>query len=631
MDFLNRLNENQTSAAMWNDGPLLVLAGPGSGKTATLTARVARLIKASPDESFKILCLTFTRKAAAEMRNRLITIIPDATSRVYLTTFHSFATDILRQHGSHLGYTPDFEIIEEAERVKFVREIINEHIDKFTRIVSADKALSALDFLFRNMTPNSDVSKFVKDVDLGKELEFLFIEYKQRLIANNCIDYASLLYFSEELLSSRGRMTNQLRSIYKYICVDEFQDTNVAQFKILRAIANERDANIFIVGDDDQVIYQWNGASPKRINDLGEFYDLTTIQLPENYRCPEEVVKIANSLIQCNEERSKNKQPNLPIKRNLDGESRVSIMAFDSQNNEVAGVASKVKSLLASAIKPKDIVILARNTKLLDLTCNALLKAGVKAFLQKRKSQFESAPMSFIVGVLKLAFVRNDEEICSLVAKALSDCFDEDILPDELIAIASGATDDYLYALSFLSEVSSGIPKDIQNAINKIINGDHYSFIVETMAYFDFLESQSEEGREQYADYPSERKVWMSIIDEIGGESEASRLSLGQLLQELALANKTPSAPEDSVACLTIHSSKGMEFDHVFLVGLAEDQLPSFQSKKNGDSSREMQEERRNCFVAITRAIETLNLSYATEYNGWSKKPSRFLHEMGLL
>lgn len=239
--------------------------------------------------------------------------------------------------------------------------------------------------------------------------------------------------------------------------------------------------------------------------------------------------------------------------------------------------------------------------------------------------------MSFIVGVLKLAFVRNDEEICSLVAKALSDCFDEDILPDELIAIASGATDDYLYALSFLSEVSSGIPKDIQNAINKIINGDHYSFIVETMAYFDFLESQSEEGREQYADYPSERKVWMSIIDEIGGESEASRLSLGQLLQELALANKTPSAPEDSVACLTIHSSKGMEFDHVFLVGLAEDQLPSFQSKKNGDSSREMQEERRNCFVAITRAIETLNLSYATEYNGWSKKPSRFLHEMGLL
>ena len=172
MKLLERLNPNQRAAGEWDAGPLLVLAGPGSGKTATLTARVGRLIQENEDESFRILCLTFTRKAAAEMRERLVKLVPHAKDRVLLTTFHSFATDILRQHGSHFGLSPDFEILEEAERVGLVKSILFEKAEDFTKFVSAEKALTAVDFLLRNVTPDAKVPGMLKDPELANSFKF---------------------------------------------------------------------------------------------------------------------------------------------------------------------------------------------------------------------------------------------------------------------------------------------------------------------------------------------------------------------------------------------------------------------------------------------------------------------------
>src|SRR5690606_34783642 len=181
MKYLASLNTSQLAAAQWDEGPLLVLAGPGSGKTATLTARVARLVEQGPDESFRILCLTFTRKAAAEMRERLLKLVPDAKDRVLLTTFHSFATDILRQHGSHFGLSPDFEILEESERVGIVKSVLEEKAGKLTRFVSAEKALTAIDFLLRNVTPDNKVPTLLKDAEAGQQLQSLFTRYKELL------------------------------------------------------------------------------------------------------------------------------------------------------------------------------------------------------------------------------------------------------------------------------------------------------------------------------------------------------------------------------------------------------------------------------------------------------------------
>lgn len=632
MDYLQRLNTNQADAARWDAGPLLVLAGPGSGKTATLTARVARLVEESAGESFRILCLTFTRKAAAEMRDRLLTLVPDARDRVLLTNFHSFATDILRQHGSHFGLTPDFEIIEEAERVRLVKSVLAKQADELTKFVSAEKVLTAIDFLLRNVTPDVDVPAMLRDPETGRQLQILFSTYKGLLKEQNCLDYGAILYFCEELLRARERVAKQLRTVYRYVCVDEFQDTNVAQYRILHALTPERSANLFIVGDDDQVMYQWNGASPARVKELERHYDLTTIQLPENYRCPPEVVALANSLIAHNGDRATGKKPLLSMKPQS-GLNPVDLLGFENENGEASWVAEQISGRLAAGARARDVVVLARNTKLLERVHRALTALAVPSHVQQRKSQFESAPLRFIVAALKLAAVRSDDELASTVTKAMSDCIEEDINADDLASFAAQFNGDQLEALGALAASHPTLPADLRDAVVALVQGKFSVFVQTTLAYFDRIEAQGADGTdgEQFAEYSTERQVWRNIIYEIGRDSDAYEMSLGQFLQELALANKTPEAPSTAVRCLTIHGSKGMEFHHVFLVGMAEDQLPSFQSKKAGDDSREMQEERRNCFVAITRTIESLTLSYAQRYNGWRKEPSRFLFEMGLL
>lgn len=631
MDYLKKLNASQLAAAQWDAGPLLVLAGPGSGKTATLTARVARLVEQSGDESFRILCLTFTRKAAAEMRERLLKLVPDAKDRVLLTTFHSFATDILRQHGSHFGLSPDFEILEEPERVGLIKSVLADKVDEITKFVSAEKALTAVDFLLRNVTPDAQVPALLKDAEAGRQLQVLFVRYKELLKQQNCLDYGSILYFCEELLRERPRVGKQLRTVYRFVCVDEFQDTNVAQYRMLRALAPDKDANVFIVGDDDQVIYQWNGASPTRVRELEQHYDLTTIQLPENYRCPPEVVALANALIVHNGERSADKKPLLSMKTGT-GADPIDLLSFEDDQKEAAGIAERVKARLMGGTRPADVVVLARATKLLERVQKALEALSVPSHVQRRKSQFESAPLRFVTSALKLALVRSDDDLASTVTKALSDCVEQDSSEEDLAGFSAQLNGDQLEALGALVSDSAAVAQPLQEAVWALVRGQYATFIQEALAYFDAVESANgASGDEQYAEYTTERTVWQSIIREMGGEEDAYALSLGQFLQELALANKTPEAPSNSVRCLTIHSSKGLEFLHVYLIGMSEDQLPSFQSKKSGDDSREMQEERRNCFVAITRTIETLTLSYGERYSGWRKAPSRFLFEMGLL
>lgn len=631
MNDLKHLNANQLAAAQWDNGPLLVLAGPGSGKTMTLTARVARLIEQGRDESFRILCLTFTRKAAADMRERLLNSAPEAKDRVLLTTFHAFATDILRQHGSHFGLSPDFEILEESERLGMIKSVLETQAEALTKFISAEKALTAIDFLLRNVTPDSNVPELLKDAEAGRQLQTLFIRYKALLKQQNALDYGSILYFCEELLRERPRIGKQLRTVYRYVCVDEFQDTNIAQYRLLRALVPDRNANLFIVGDDDQVIYQWNGASPKRVTELSQHYDLNIIQLPENHRCPPEVVSLANALIVHNGERSPNKKPLLPMKTGS-GDNPIDLLEFEDDRAEAEGIAERVSERLNQGVRPRDIVVLARATKLLERVQRALESRSVTSHVPRRKSQFESAPLRFVTSALKLALVRSDDDLASIVTKSLSDCVHQDSSEEDLAGFSAALNGDQLEALGALVLASPAVPKALQEAVAALVQGRYAEFIQSALDYFDAVEKASQDnGGEQYAEYATERAVWRSILREMGSDREAYAMPLGQFLQELALANKTPEAPSNAVRCLTIHSAKGLEFPHVYLIGMSEDQLPSFQSNRSGDDSREMQEERRSCFVAITRTIETLTMSYGRRYNGWPKLPSRFLFEMGLL
>jgi DNA helicase-2/ATP-dependent DNA helicase PcrA len=269
---------------------------------------------------------------------------------------------------------------------------------------------------------------------------------------------------------------------------------------------------------------------------------------------------------------------------------------------------------------------LARTTKLLELVAKALQRVGIEVHVHKRQSQFESAPLRFIVAALKLAVVRADETLAATVSKALSDCIMRDVLEQEVSAWAAQTNGDYLEALGCLVAQLPQLHKVWNDALTALRQGQYNLFLDALFRYVDDLPVDA--GDEVFANYAAERAVWQDILHDLGGQEQAYSLPLAQFLQELVLANKTPAAPPTAVRCLTIHASKGMEFNHVYLIGFAEDILPSFQSKKAGDDSREMEEERRNCFVAITRTIETLTLSWADSYYGWPKKPSRFLYEM---
>ena len=299
------LNESQQKAVNWNNGPLLVLAGPGSGKTKVLTLRIARLIEESPNEYFKILALTFTNKAAAEMRERIHQLVPDVSNRALLTTFHSFASELLRQHGNHIGLQPDFTIMaQEAERLSLLDDAID-NINFDHNGLTSEKLLPLINRLIENDISNDKVLEVLKhnSIDEPELLAAIYQNYRKFMIEHNLLDFPGLIAEALNLLKNMAGVRKQFQRIYPYVCVDEFQDTNHFQYNILRELINVETKNIFVVADDDQIIYQWNGANPKRLSALKEEFAMELLQLPENYRCPAEVVEIANKLIAHNSDR----------------------------------------------------------------------------------------------------------------------------------------------------------------------------------------------------------------------------------------------------------------------------------------------------------------------------------------
>lgn len=630
---LDSLNLNQRQAVEWNNGPLLVLAGPGSGKTRVLTLRIARLLRDTPEQRFRILGLTFTSKAADEMRNRVEQMIPDARERALLTTFHSFCADLLRQHGSHLGARPDFTILNQPEdRKEVIRDSIRELRKKGVEI-EADEAkfLPLIDWLLDRFVSEEKVKELSRNPEFGAQLQVVYEEYRRQLRDKNRFDFGSLLFLAHQLLTSKPFIAKHLRTIYPHICVDEYQDTNLAQDRVLRAIVGDAPKKLFVVADDDQIIYQWNGASPERLARLREDFKMSVIQLPVNYRCPRTIIALANNLIQHNSGRSPEKQAATGEKD--DGQRVVRVNRFDTVDAEFAWIAEDV--LQRPETERRLCVILGRTKKLLEKGVSVMKENGLTAVLTARKSEFETAPLRWLHAILRLAHARGDSEQLRRACRAFYDLEDVDLSVDEIAAISAANGGDYLrtwmeQALSH-DELETETRNFLSKAMEQIVNRlDFPEFIESAFAWFELLRGRLPElKRDIFADFQDEKSAWQELQQATLAKYGTGSVSLHVLLQEFDLAPKMAPLPASGVQCLTIHSAKGLEFEHVYLAGLVEEQLPSFESVRKGDDSREMQEERRNCFVAITRAQTSLTLTYADKYFGWPKKPSRFLSEMG--
>jgi DNA helicase-2/ATP-dependent DNA helicase PcrA len=633
-----KLSPIQQEAAEWDAGPLLVLAGPGSGKTRVLTCRIVRILDASHGKNFRILGLTFTNKAADEMRSRVANYLPGQESRLFLGTFHSFCADILRQHGTHLHINPNFRIYsQEADLQAVLDEAVIEVKKTFTIVSDLDKkTLPVIQRLKSLLIPPHDCREKFKDKAFGERMAVVYPAYEAGLSKHNALDFHSLILKAHQLFTTFPALAKRYRTVYHYICIDEFQDTNHAQYQFIRALTGEQHRNLFVIADDDQIIYQWNGASHKRLQEFLEDYEPQIIQLPTNYRCPPEVVELANHLIRYNFLRTADKKPLEAFRPNT-GKGVVRLLPrFPDFASEVAGVARDIRTLHANILGA--VVVLGRNRKLLEGAQQALQDEGLPAVISQRKDEFSSTPFVWLHAVLRLANDRQDRQSLEAVCGSLAQLTQVDVDPEEIIAQDQAVALGYLQHWIGMARQQTSDPL-AQEALDKVLQylgagRDFRSFSSFALAWFEKLLCAQQSDRHQttavFAGYEDERPVWEDLMREIP-RSLGDEITLETFLQELQMRSKEPRPRPNTITLITIHGAKGKEFDHVYLIGLVEDELPSFQSKRKGDQSPEMEEERRNCFVAITRAIKTLTLSYAERYRGWPKEPSRFLFEMKLL
>lgn len=612
-----QLNENQRAAVEWDKGPLLVSAGPGSGKTLVLTLRSARLLHDDPESS--VLALTFTTRAAEEMRQRLDKLMKGRAERAHLCTFHSFASDVLRQHGSHIGIQPDFSLLSNNEdRISILEDVIESiECDKSTIPTDRKNLLFLIDRLFAE-SYGSEVSA-PGMVKTPLWLPPLFSSYCAALKTSNRLDFGGLLHFAREVLSTNSGVARLTKLAWQYVCVDEFQDTNRAQYDLLALLATGDSPNLFVVADDDQIIYQWNGASPERLLTLRSDFRMDVVQLPENYRCPPIIIQLANNLIAYNQIRSGGKEP-LIAQKPTTGSNVLKVEIFNDEGEEAKNIAKTIKS---SEWKAEDCAVLARSTKILERVGRVLLNEGIQPYIAKRKTEFESASVHWIFAILRLANARHDRDFLKRVCSAWKGFTGSLIEPDDVEAGAAFDGGDFLRAW-VKSAVTNPISNEQQNLLSCVSND-----LVERLEFFKLLEwfwANKWMDDELEAE---EIHTWKNLHASLIQERSPENITLHLYLQEIDLRSKTSDQLPGSVRCLTVHGAKGLEFKHVFLVGMADEVFPSYQATKKGPKSKEIEEERRNCFVAITRAEETLDISWARHYNGYGKDASRFLKEMG--
>lgn len=632
------LSPTQRQAADWNEGPLLVLAGPGSGKTRVLTCRIARILDSSPDKNFRILGLTFTNKAADEMRVRVEKYVPGHERRVFLGTFHSFCADVLRQHGMHLGIQPNFSVYSQESELQ---QVLNEAVEEAKQSLESvrdvhKKTLPVISRLKSLLVSPDDCQRRFENREFGKVMAAVYSAYEAQLARRNALDFDSLVFKACQLFRSFPAFAKRYRTVYPYMCIDEFQDTNQAQYGFLRALCGDSHRNVFVVADDDQIIYQWNGASHKRINDFTNDYSAAVLQLPTNYRCPPEIVELANNLIRHNFLRRPDKTPTQAF-RSASGKDTVRLLSgFASFDVEVAEIASDIKKSHSADLG--SVAVLARNRRLLETAHQALSNEGLPSVISQRKDEFESLPFVWLHAVLRLQNDRQNRAFLETVCGAFERITQTTSDVENVVTQARASNLGYLnqWAKEIRGKSLEGPAREAVDLLSRLTAGS-IGFLQFSRSWLQWIDGlrrghrvEPDPSAQLFEGYQEEHTVWDQLVAEIT-RSLGDDLTLEAFLQELEMHSKESSPGPDTIVLMTIHGAKGREFDHVYLIGLVEDEIPSFQSKKKGDQSPELEEERRSCFVAITRTIETLTLSYAETYRGWGKMPSRFLFEMGIL
>ena len=636
---LSGLNPQQREAAATIEGPVLILAGAGTGKTRTLTHRVAYMVTRgiAPDQ---ILAVTFTNKAAREMQQRAAKLLPKRPAnedgrpaRPTICTFHSLCVRILRRHIEKLGYKRNFVIYNESEQLGVVKKILAAICG---REVKADpRELHGLLSRLKNAGPGGKV--------LGNEESLAMAEtlrrrYDTALRACNAVDFDDLLVLTLRLFEEHPDALEQCRARYRYVMVDEYQDTNAAQFELMRALAAEH-RNVCVVGDDDQSIYGWRGAEVANLLNLEEhFPGVKVIKLEQNYRSTNTILEAANAVIRNNPRRREKR-----LWSAHGAGDPVRLQAFEDEDDEARTVVEEIEyARLGRKIPWRDHAILFRTNQQARPLETALRAAGVRYHLIGGQSFFDRREIRDFLAYLKTFINPHDDasllRIANVPARGLSD-----VTMERLLAASQEHRCSVWSAMK--NEAVRGDfsprPRKAIEAFMVFVNTTRAPLREDTLVLrqwaADFVDAidyaaelrKGEKDPEAAANRLRNLKDLIHTMDDLGDLPPAERLD--RFLEDLTLDAERENEKEeagDAVTLITTHSCKGLEFPHVFLVGCEEGLLPHTRAMEEGT----LDEERRLFYVALTRAMRTLTLTHCLSRRKYGSRvpchPSSFLREL---
>ena len=639
-DFLNNLNNSQLESTLQMDGPMIVIAGAGSGKTRVLTYKIAYLMTEGVDP-FNILALTFTNKAAKEMKERIATIVGNEAKNLWMGTFHSVFARILRIEAHKIGYTSNFTIYDSDDSQKLVLRIIKEfNLDKdqykyksiFSRISSMKNS-----FITPNNYLNNEELLLSDKISNRSKFYQIYNEYVERCFKAGAMDFDDLLLKTNELLNSYPDTLSKYQNIFKYILVDEYQDTNHSQYLIIRALS-DKFQNICVVGDDAQSIYSFRGANINNIlNFQKDFPDSKIFRLEQNYRSTKNIVNAANSLIENNQKRLKKNV----WTENESGE-KINVNKLLTDGEEGRFVASSIfENKMQSQLQNSDFAILYRTNAQSRSFEDALRKKNISYRVYGGLSFYQRKEIKDVLAYLRLLINPDDEQAFKRIINFPARGIGQTTLNKIAVEAKNSSVSDYIFIKDLLksSEILNNSTKNklldfvimIESIKNKIENVDVFDITKEVLKqsglYNLYKNDESLEGINRIQNI----EELLNGIKDFVENNEKSQASVSSFLQDVALATDQDNDTNDNnkVSLMTVHLAKGLEFPYVYIVGLEENLFPSAM---NLNSRTELEEERRLFYVALTRAEKKIYLSYVLSRYRWGKpvdsEKSRFIDEI---
>ena len=617
---LDYLNDRQKEAVLWGDGPLLLLAGAGSGKTSVLTTRVAYLIKERGIDPRNIVAITFTNKAAKEMKERIIKQVGSVGYNIQISTFHSFGLRIIKENFERLGYDKNFTIIDSDDSLTVIKRILKDmNIDskrcnpKFIKnqISSCKNEMVTVE-KYHNLV-NDEVSDITYKV---------YKKYQETLLRNNSLDFDDLLIKPIELFNKHPEVLQQYQELFKYVFIDEYQDTNEAQY-LLSKMISAKYKNICVVGDDSQSIYSWRGANFKNILNFEKDYkDAKVILLEQNYRSTKTILNAANSVIKNN---TKKKDKNLWTE-NEQGEKIKYVRALD-EKDEASFVTREIKKLKSDGVSLDDIAVLYRTNAQSRTIEEGFLNSNIPYRIVGAFAFYSRKEIKDLLAYLKLIY--NPKDDVSLIR--VINYPKRGIGPKTIDNLSMDAV---LKGTSMFEVIEKGKELEFKNTILEMKEKSETLSLTETI---DMVLDKSGIKKDLEQEHTLEADIRLENLEEFKSitktfEEESGIASLEDFLNEVSLVSDVNDQKEDGaskVTLMTIHAVKGLEFKYVFVIGMEENIFPHVNCIEGPDG---LEEERRLCYVAITRAKKKLYLINALKRTLFGRTsvnmPSRFINEI---